>query len=405
MILDKNVDIKINPSNYKHYNQYYSDIKCGDLINVTIEQLIPGTETKILVKCDICENKKLLSYNMYNKNIKKYQIYACSRKCSQFKIEKTSLEKYGTLNPSKSEIIKNKIKTTNNVKYNVDYTYQSNEIKEKIKITNNLKYGVDYPQQNKEIYKKSKETNLEKYGCDISSKNINVKKKISDKLKESWNNKIISNYNVISISGNTYELKCEYGHTYFIEKTLLNNRKYFNTKLCTICNKKNSGSGQQQNIEAYIKSIYNGEILINNRKILDNEYEIDIYLPDLKIGIEYNGLYWHSNKYLNEKYHYNKYFKSKEKNIQLIQIWEDDWKLNNVNIKNNIYNRIYNNVKFTDDIIIVNNMNPYDLKDYKIINILPPNKYFVKNKIRYNNIIDYDFIVYDAGCTIYKKIL
>ena len=406
MILDKNIEIKINASNIKHYNKYYNNIHCGDTINVLIEQLNLGTDTKIHVKCDMCGTEKYLSYKMYNKNLLNCNKYSCSRKCSQFKAEKTCLIKYNTDNPSKSKIVKTKIIKTNNDRYGVDYTFQSEIIKDKIKIVNNKKYGCDYPQQNSNILEKSNQSNLKKYGFKRSSENSIIKNKISKSIKNTWNNKLTNEFNIISISGNTYELMCDSKlHTYTIEKSLLYNRKYFNTTLCTICNKINSSSGQQIKILEYIKSIYKGEILSNNRKTLDNEYEIDIYLPELNIGFEYNGLYWHSDIYLDKNYHYNKYLKSKEKGILLIQILEDDWLLDTELVKEKIKNRIYDNNFFDDDILIIDNMNPYNFKNYKEIEIIKPNKYYIKNKIKYNyKIKNYNFIIYDAGCTKYKKI-
>lgn len=406
MILDNSVNIRINASNFKHYIQYYKDIECGSTINVSIKNLHIGTDTKINVKCDICGTEKKLSYKIYLKNFSKYQKYACCRKCAQFKIEKTCLNIYGETNPFKSEAIKNKIKITNKEKYGTEYVFQSEEIKNKIKITNNKKYCVDYPQQNKEIIGKSNITNIKRYGYNRSSQNDKIKDKISKKIKASWNKKLLDN-EIISISGTTYELMCDTKeHSYFIEKTLLYNRKHFCTKLCTVCNPINSNSGGQQQLVDYIRSIYNDEILINNRKFLNNKYEIDIFLPKLNIGIEFNGLYWHSTKYIQFDYHYKKYLKSKENGILLLQIWEDDWKLNQNGTKTIIKNKIYNiNNIYCDDFIIIDNMNPLDLENYKLYKNIEPNKYYVKEKVRYNYEIDeYDSIVYDAGKTIYKKI-
>ena len=34
-------------------------------------------------------------------------------------------------------------------------------------------------------------------------------------------------------------------------------------------------------------------IILHDRNILNGK-EIDIFIPKLKIGVEYNGLYWHS---------------------------------------------------------------------------------------------------------------
>jgi hypothetical protein len=53
--------------------------------------------------------------------------------------------------------------------------------------------------------------------------------------------------------------------------------------------------------------------------------EMDIYIPEFNIGIELCGLYWHSSEYKDKNYHKNKYKIAKEKNIRLIQIFEDEW--------------------------------------------------------------------------------
>ena len=43
------------------------------------------------------------------------------------------------------------------------------------------------------------------------------------------------------------------------------------------------------------------------------------------MGIEYNGIYWHSDERVDKSYHLHKYKLAKQQGIQLIQIWEDDW--------------------------------------------------------------------------------
>lgn len=70
-----------------------------------------------------------------------------------------------------------------------------------------------------------------------------------------------------------------------------------------------------------IKSVYFGPIETNTRKVISPK-ELDIYLPDLKLAIEYNGLYWHSNKRQKPEYHLNKSLVCREKNIRLIHIYE-----------------------------------------------------------------------------------
>lgn len=57
-----------------------------------------------------------------------------------------------------------------------------------------------------------------------------------------------------------------------------------------------------------------------------NGYEIDIYMPDISKGIEYNGLYWHSEA--NDKgsdYHLGKTTRAKNEGIDLIHVFEHEW--------------------------------------------------------------------------------
>ena len=63
----------------------------------------------------------------------------------------------------------------------------------------------------------------------------------------------------------------------------------------------------------------------HNREIL-NGMEIDIFIPPLKLGIEYNGLRWHSEEFgKDHRYHLDKLNKCNEQGIKLIQIFEDEW--------------------------------------------------------------------------------
>jgi len=76
----------------------------------------------------------------------------------------------------------------------------------------------------------------------------------------------------------------------------------------------------------------NIQFVKNNRSII-KPHELDVYLPDYKVAIEVNGLYWHS-EYGGKKtkdYHVMKTESCESKGVQLIHIFEDDW-----NIKRNI---------------------------------------------------------------------
>lgn len=118
------------------------------------------------------------------------------------------------------------------------------------------------------------------------------------------------------------------------EFTVLAINHYQGNPGCEYCS--NSGTSKlEQELSKYIKSIYFGEIILNKR-ILDGK-EIDVYLPELKIGFEFNGLLWHSEyNNPNKKYHQEKYLSAVNKDIHLINIWEDDWSEKQIIIKSRI---------------------------------------------------------------------
>lgn len=60
------------------------------------------------------------------------------------------------------------------------------------------------------------------------------------------------------------------------------------------------------------------------RNILDN-YEIDLYYDTVKLGIEYNGIYWHSTKFKDKNYHQDKSLEALRHKIRLIHIFEYEW--------------------------------------------------------------------------------
>lgn len=69
------------------------------------------------------------------------------------------------------------------------------------------------------------------------------------------------------------------------------------------------------------------------RGLIGYDLEIDVYLPDLKLGIEFNGDYWHSEQLIRKQFgmsasvrHYLKLKAARDNGIQLLYVWEDDWK-------------------------------------------------------------------------------
>lgn len=78
----------------------------------------------------------------------------------------------------------------------------------------------------------------------------------------------------------------------------------------------------------------NVKVVQSDRKVLKG-WELDIFIPDLNIGIEFNGIYWHSDEFLKKKmgisaeeYHQGKVDRAKEASVDLVFVWQDDWREN-----------------------------------------------------------------------------
>ena len=82
-------------------------------------------------------------------------------------------------------------------------------------------------------------------------------------------------------------------------------------------------SQKEKDLYQWIKGL-GLEVEAGNRKILSGK-EIDIYIPSKKIGIEFNGTYWHSYPLKDKEYHQDKTLECAKKGIRLIHIFEYEW--------------------------------------------------------------------------------
>ena len=105
---------------------------------------------------------------------------------------------------------------------------------------------------------------------------------------------------------------------------------------CPSCAKtKNLNSKGELEIIKFLQTIGINNIIKLNYGILKNK-ELDIFLPDYNIAIEYNGLYWHSEKFKSNNYHQNKTNECLSKNIRLIHIFENEWIYNKELVKSRL---------------------------------------------------------------------
>lgn len=110
---------------------------------------------------------------------------------------------------------------------------------------------------------------------------------------------------------------------------------------CPTCVTGYKVSKPEKDIVKMVKELAPNIAIKINTKSAIKPYELDVFIPEKNIAIEYNGLYWHSEHMGKDKnYHYNKWLSCKEKGIQLIQIWEDDWNRNPELVKNMIAHKL-----------------------------------------------------------------
>jgi hypothetical protein len=320
-------------------------------------------------KCKTCENStKFISFN------KGYNTY-CSKKCvmsdaevvsdRNMKSKETSLKKWGVDNPMKSEAVKKTQQNSIMIKWGVDnYTkteeYKKNEekrnlekygkkfylqtddFKKKSEESNLSKRGLSHHMKDKEVVEKYKDNSLKKWGVDNYTKTEDFKERmksyfksesffenleIQDKKREEKELQFYENYienELLSIGNGLLTYKCfDCDNSFTISKQLLYLRNKKERLICTNCNPKigNNISVTEKELLNFIRDNYQGEIIENYK----DKYEIDVFLPEINLGFEYNGLWFHSVNFKNKFYHQEKYLHFRNKNISVVNIWEDDW--------------------------------------------------------------------------------
>lgn len=134
---------------------------------------------------------------------------------------------------------------------------------------------------------------------------------------------------------------------------------------CPECNAKNYISKAEQAIADYLVA-QGVDAKQTNREILKGS-ELDIYIPSLKVAIEYNGLFYHTEfTGKHQTYHYDKWLQCKQAGVQLIQIWEDDWNRNEDLIKKMLLHKlgVSNDRKVFARKTVVTNVSTKDAKDF-----------------------------------------
>lgn len=238
------------------------------------------------------------------------------------KRKETCLRKYGDENFTNQE----KREDTNLEKYGVKTLLDIKEIRDKRDI--------------KKAYKNSKIAMMEKYGTEFPSQ-MNQKIKTLEKISNIEGFKLLTSIDEYINKFNKVELECEKCNTKF--NRYVSNILYPTISInCPKCSP--SGESQMERDLRAELDLLGVEYIANTRDII-KPYEIDIYIPSIKLGIELHGLYWHSEKFKDNNYHLNKFKLAKENKVELWQFYEDEWKkqkniiMNKIRLKLGIYGK------------------------------------------------------------------
>lgn len=354
---------KINKTNLKKY---------GNINPLMNEEVLEKRNNTMIEKYGVLytmQNNKLKK-KVQNTNIERYG------KPNSYNPEKakiTKLEKYGDENYNNRELAE---KTCIERYKRSSYT-QTKEFNSKIRKTCLRKYGTTCYLRSKDGIRKSKETNLRKYGCEYYGSSDKARKSTSERKQKEFYDRIIKNSHlellnpydefknrtpITKLKWKCLDCGCEFEQQ--INKHYGQTSTFHTYARCPTCHPREySHSKSEKEILNFIKEKYSGEIIngLGSRKII-YPLEIDIYIPELKLGIEYDGLYWHSELCGKDKdYHVYKTNECEKIGIKLIHIFSDEWENNKETIKDYLLNEIRCN-KFEHGEIL-NNGKCYDYLD------------------------------------------
>lgn len=128
---------------------------------------------------------------------------------------------------------------------------------------------------------------------------------------------------IFAKSGFEVYWKCPKNHSYRARPS----DRYYKGSSCPKCSNNGTSKSEQELATFIINAMGPEKVKVNTRKIIA-PYEIDVFIPSLKIGFEFNGLYWHSEARVGKDLHCVKANLAKAKQVQLYTIWQDDWEFN-----------------------------------------------------------------------------
>jgi len=257
-------------------------------------------------------------------------------KCVANQMSKSISKTKQDFNDEKKAAITKKRKQTTFEKYGVYNNGQTESARKKHQELYNDECKV------KEIVDKVKSTKTKRYGDPNYNNAAQIKTTWNQKSQDFW--KSFFPEKDLETLYNPDELK-----KLFQEKTIPEIAVELNVHIQTVYHYLNKHklrnpfqSSYEVEIVNYLKSLGVDRIIQNSRSILPSRKELDIYLPDYNIAIEFNGIYWHHEdiQHISRNYHKQKFDEAEQLGIQLITIFSNFWNTKKDVVKNTIKNKL-----------------------------------------------------------------
>jgi hypothetical protein len=321
----------------KNHVELYDDIisYTNHLKDVAFKQKVWHYIFKIptIPTCKNC-GKELTFKRTLTEGYGKYCSLVCTNTCVDRinDIKTTNTERYGGIVPLSSDVIKEKVKQTNIKKTGFDNPFKNSEL---IKQRTFDKYGVDHISKLQTTKDKVKQTNTLRYGVTTPLILESSRKQVSDIKRSSFFVKY-KDLKIIDYVGNNITILCDVcDSNYEINRSLLYFRFGENLNPCTTCNPINELRSIKENEICLFLDSLNIPYVRNDRGVLNGQ-ELDIYIPEHNLAIEFNGLYYHSTIFKDKNYHLNKTELCEKSKIRLIQIFEDEWMFKQEHVKSRL---------------------------------------------------------------------
>lgn len=288
MVPDQCVDVKVFNQTIKLWRGRGFDCFAGDVIRVPITMLGKKSHYTINAVCDYCGEEYTTTLANIAAGREKCPLVPmdCCATCQPIKARDINMLRYGAEFPAQRKEVIQKMKDTTMLRYGVENISQLEDVKAKKELTMMSTYGVPYYAMTDECKEKARATCMERFGCEYALQSAEVRAKGRETC--------LRKYGVDSAAKTDWFQAKK-------AQTNLERYGYENAAKSPVVQKKIAESflangniptsKPQLKLYHQILSLgYDAKLNYLNERYF---YDVAIFLDDIKIDVEYDGVYWH----------------------------------------------------------------------------------------------------------------